>query len=298
MPVVRVPWDSSSFLLYTGGLTVLAATLALLSSLSGDHATAGFAGLSLVVLVVAAVLALAAAAAGREVVAGLLALTAVVALVVFVGALLDWIGWFTDKDAPFAGFHAGDLLVELVAFAASFFALLVFRFPLLVLFGTAAAWFFVTDLISNGGNWSAWVTLLFGLALVLVGLIVSPVYGFWVHVVAGATIGGALLAFWHEGDFRWILLGLSALVFVAIAALLERSSYAVLGTLGLFLAFQHFLQSSDEDSASLPFGLPFGVGEPDRPGWETALWYAAFGLGLMLIGVVLARRRAVPQPSA
>src|SRR5207302_7608261 len=62
------------------------------------------------------------------------------------------------------------------------------------------AWFLVTDLLSNGGTWSTTVTLLFGIGAMLVGLAADRVYGFWVHVVAGLTIGVALLVFWHTTD--------------------------------------------------------------------------------------------------
>src|SRR5438876_7457571 len=41
----------------------------------------------------------------------------------------------------------------------SFVALRIFRFPLLVFIAVAALWFFVTDVLSGGGNWSATVTL-------------------------------------------------------------------------------------------------------------------------------------------
>ena len=67
-----------------------------------------------------------------------------------------------------------------------------------------------------------------------VGVGVDRVYGFWVHVVAGLTIGGALLWFSHSSDTDWVLIGLASLVYVAIASGLGRSSYAVLGAIGLF----------------------------------------------------------------
>src|SRR4051812_14039970 len=207
MTTVRIPWSSSAFLLYVGGLTVFVAASGLLGTLGDDHRAGAFTGLALLVFLVAAVLAVGARAAGRDVVAGLLSLTAVLSFVVTVGALLHWFGWLSGAHSAFGGFHLGKLILELVAVVAPLVALSVFRFPLLVLFATAAAWFFVTDLISGGGTWSTWVTLVFGLTLVVVGLIGGPVYGFWVHVAAGLTAGGALLVFWHHGDVRWILLG-------------------------------------------------------------------------------------------
>lgn len=287
MTPVRTPWSTAAFVMYAGGLTVFISAIALLATLASGHTAAAFTGLALLVFCASAILAAATLQRTRPVVAGLLALTAVLSFVVLVGALLTWAGWLSSKSSSaFGGFHLADLLLELVAVVAPLVALGIFRFPLLVFFATVATWFFVTDLISNGGTWSRWVTLFVGLTLVLVGLVAGSVYGFWVHVVAGLTVGGALLSFWHHGDFRWLLLGASALVFVGIAALLERSSYAVLGVFGLFLAFSHFVESG--------LGVPFvavSFGETSRPAWERALLYTAFGLALMAIGLVIARRR-------
>jgi hypothetical protein len=122
---------------------------------------------------------------GGDLLAGLFALSAVVALAVFVGALEEWAGWLAHTDSPFAGFHLDHFAIELTLLAGAVAARSVFRFPLLVLVSTGAAWFFVTDLLSNGGNWSAIVTLFFGLVAMLVGLGADRVYGFWVQVVAG-----------------------------------------------------------------------------------------------------------------
>ena len=41
MPAVRVPWSSASFLVYLGGLTILVATLTLLSIQADEHGAAG-----------------------------------------------------------------------------------------------------------------------------------------------------------------------------------------------------------------------------------------------------------------
>ena len=82
------------------------------------------------------------------------------------------------------------------------------------------------------------MTLFVGLFLFVMGLAndggdTRP-YGFWVHVVAGLTIGGALLYWWHSSDFQWALIIVVGLVFMAVGAGIRRSSYAVLGTIGLF----------------------------------------------------------------
>src|SRR5205823_8387268 len=133
--------------------------------------------------------------AGRLVTAGLYALSAVAAFVVFFGALLDWFGWLPDinNGSAFGGFRFWLLVVELSIVVASAVALRIFRFPLLVLVVAASAWFFVTDLVSGGGDWSAIVTIAYGLALLAVAMGYdnrgSRIYGFWLHVVAGLPLG-------------------------------------------------------------------------------------------------------------
>jgi hypothetical protein len=188
---VRAPWTSASFLLYAGGLVIFVATLALLATLGSDYGAAAFVGWTALVLAVLMDLAFGARAVGRPLAAGLFALSTVVALAVFVGALEEWAGWLAHTDSPFAGFHVDHFAIELTLVVGAVAARNLFRFPLLVLLAAGSAWFFVTDLLSNGGNWSAVVTLFYGLVAMLVGLGADRIYGFWVQVVAGLTICSA-----------------------------------------------------------------------------------------------------------
>jgi hypothetical protein len=290
---VRVPWTSASFLLYAGGITILLATGALLTSLSNTYGHAAFAGWSALVFAVLAFLAFGARAVRRPLAAGLFALSAVVALAVLVGVLEEWAGWLAHTSGPFAGFHVSHFAIELTLIVGAVVARRMFRFPLLVFIASAATWYFVTDLVSNGGTWSAVVTLFFGIAAMLVGLGADPVYGFWVHVVAGLTIGGALLEFWHSSDTDWILIALASLAYILVGSGLGRSSYTVLAAVGLFLVTTHFVFKW-----FLTFTLSFFGDEPvthDRP-WAAALLYAVYGLALMLFGLWTAWRRGQAEP--
>ena len=183
-----MPWSGASFLAYLGGITILFATGALLGVLASDRGVAGFVLLALVAVAVSLVLAFGALLTGHRVTAGLFALTAVVSVVVF------------------AGFDLARLFLELLALVASAFALAVFRFPLLVLFVAASTYFFVADLISNGGGWTAIVSILIGFvflaAAVGIDLGESSYYGLWLHVGAGLVIGGGLLWFLSRRRFR------------------------------------------------------------------------------------------------
>ena len=274
-------------MLYAGGLTIFVATLTLLGTLGNNYGNAAFVGWSALVLAVVGDLAITFRVVRRPLAAGLFALSAVVALAVFVGALEEWAGWLAHTDSPFAGFHLDHFAIELTLLAGAVAARSVFRFPLLVLVSTGAAWFFVTDLLSNGGNWSAIVTLFFGLVAMLVGLGADRVYGFWVQVVAGLTIGGALLTFWHSSSFDWIMIAIASVLYILLGSGIGRSSYTVLGAFGLFLVTSHFVFKW-----FLPFRISFFSEESEttRP-WAAALSYAVYGLFLMLLGMWIARRR-------
>ena len=294
MAAVRAPWTSASFLLYAGGMAILLSVGALLAVLANDYADAAFIGWAALVFVVLAGLAHALRRAGRQISAGLFALSAVLTFVVLVGAVESWFGWLALTDAPFEGFHLGNLLLALAAVVAALLARKQFRFPLLTLVALVAAWYLVTDALSNGGWWTAVVSLLFGLTLLSIGIGADRVHGFWVHVVAGVTIGGALLYFWHTSDLDWVLVALGSFAYVAIASGLARSSYAVLGAFGLFLVTTHFVLKW-----FVPFAVYF-VGQEEPPKehpWAAALSYAAYGLVLMLLGLRIARRRQPPEPA-
>jgi hypothetical protein len=289
---VRAPWATSSFLLYAGGIAIVLSVIGLLDTTAGHHSKAAFVAWSLLVLVVLDGLAFALLFAKQRLAAGLIVTSGVIALAVFVGALFNWFGWLADTDNAFEGFHVGNMVVVACLIGDAIFSLRVFRFPLLMLLLCGGTWYLVTDILSSGGNWSATVTVAFGVVLMLAGLVADRVYGFWVHVVAGLTIGGGLLYFWHSSDTDWILIALASLVYVVLAAALERSSYAVLAAIGLLLTTSHFVEKwwglvvlpffSDEDT-------------PNNP-WARALAYAVYGALLMVLGTFVARRR-VPPPA-
>jgi hypothetical protein len=200
MTAVRVPWSSASFLAYLGGITILAAILALLALQSGEHDAGGFVFWALLLFIVLALAAEAALILGRFVTGGLLAVSMVASFVILVGAILDWFGWLpnlSDDKAFFTGFHFWLLVVELIAVVAAAVALRRFRFPLLVFVLAVAIWAFVSDLLSNGGGWAAILSIAIGLAFLLAGIAVdegpSRPYGLWLHVAAGLrwAIGSA-----------------------------------------------------------------------------------------------------------
>ena len=313
MKTLRAPWSSAAFLVYLGGLTIFGSIVGLLSVQSSEHGAGGFVLWALLVFAAVGLSAFAFRRRGHFVTAGLLALSSVAAFVVLFGALLDWFGWLPHVDSPgFRGFHFWLLVLELLTAIAAAFALRMFGFPLLVLVIAAAGGYFATDLISNGGDWSAIVTIAVGLILLLVARGLdsgdSQVRAFWVHVVAGLTIGGGLLWFFHDGDLDWFLIGIAGLIYVAVGDRLSRSSWVVLGAWGILQTAAHYADKWSDINAVLffpfyflfPFGISFDgeYGGDARHQWAGPLVFAAAGSVLVGIALLLARRRRTVIPAA
>jgi hypothetical protein len=311
MNPVRIPWSHASFLAYFGGITILVAMLAFLAIEGGEHGAGAFVGWAALVFAVFAALGVLSKRGARFITAGLFALSAVVAFVVFLGALLDSLGWLPDiqHTSAFGGFRFWLLVLELAAVAASAAAVRIFHFPLLVFLVAATAWFFVTDLLSGGGDWSAAVTIAYGIVLLGVALSFdrggSRVYGFWLHVSAGLTIGGGLLWFFHEGDWDWIAITVAALLYIALGDRVLRSSWVVLASWGLLQVTTHFAEKWADVTFLLffPFGFllfPFvsyeEVEQPKHHMWAAPLAYAILGVVLIGIAQLIAvlRRGTIP----
>jgi hypothetical protein len=285
---VRAGWASASFLVYAGALLALGAALSWQGVISDDYSEGGFAGWSVLFFGVALAIAVVMRRRGRPLIAGLFAFVTVGLFAVMVVAWFDWWGWTSD-DEPLHGFHWGNLGVALLTLIAASMAIRAFHFPFLSLIATGVGWYFVTDLLSSGGNWSATVTLLVGFVLFFTGIALdggdSRPYGFWVHVVAGLTIGGAFLYWWHTSDAEWAGIIIVGLIFILVGSAMKRSSYAVLGVVGLAAATGHYVGEET-------FGFD-GVEPPTD--WAAAVGYLCLGLFLVLLGMLLHRRNASPD---
>ena len=287
MEILRPRWSSATFLLYAGGLTVLAAANSAYTYLASQYGDAAFAAWALLMLAV--LLGIAVAKRGRtRITAGLFAVSASVAFTVFVGALWRWFGWLSQPKSLFHGFHLSMLALELLSLWFASGLRRGFRFPLLTLLVYGWSWVFVTDLVSNGGNWSATVTLLFGLALLPAAAAVDGgdrrPYGFWMHVASGLTVGGALVFWWHSGNWHFALLALAGLVFVGVAEVSGRSSWAVLGAVGIAFAGAHFIFEWWRH------GLLFFSAHGEPRGWVPPVGLAILGAVYLALGLGLTRR--------
>lgn len=241
MDVRKPRWDSGSFLLYLGLFTIVGSLTAAYSYLSHYYGDFAFVGWTLLMLAVLLVLALALRKRTPWIAGGVFAYLTVTAWGTFVGALFTWWGWGGEKtSSAFGGWHWVLWALILLVLAATFAALRTWHFPLLVFSICVLVWFLVTDVVSGGGSWSVVVSLLIGIAYFFVGLGVNRVYGFWVQLASGLLVGGSLLYWWHTSTADWWLIFVAGLVYVAIGTAIRRSSWTVLGALGLFAAATHF----------------------------------------------------------
>ena len=289
MPPMKPQWTTASFLLYAGGLTVLGAAVAALSYLAGSYGDAAFAGWAALVFAVLYGKADAWRRRDRWVAAGIFAFASVIAWAVFVGALWSWFGWL-HSSTSFGHFSFARLSLELLVLAAAVNGLRRFRFPFIAAIAVFVGWFFVLDLLTAGGNWSAVVTLLVGLAYLLAGAAAgSHPTAFWLQFAAGALIGGSLVYWWHSTDADWSLISVVAIVYVGISYGTKRSSWAVLAALALLAAGEHFAAKWSHGTVSLSASTVTSVSR----GWAPSLVFAFVGFLLVVLGLA-SRRGAEP----
>jgi hypothetical protein len=285
-------WTSSSFLLYTGGLTVLGGGGAALGYLSGHYGSGAKAGWALLVLVVLYVIAHAFRAAGRQIAAGIFAFAAVIAWAVFLLLLFRWWGW-NGVNGSFHRWSWSRLAFWLLVLASAWDDRRRFGFPFIRLISAVVGWLFVIDLITAGGSFTAAVTLLVGIAYLVWGSVHRTPSSFWLHLVGGLLIGGSILYWAHTGDAEWAAVSVAALIFVLIGYATRRSSWAVLGTIGFFLTTVHYLVGSPTDIAG---AVVSGSSPPHASPWAPALAFGLLGFWLVLLGL-LGRRNHLPAVS-
>lgn len=274
-------WTTQTYLLYAGGLTVLGAALAALGYLSGHYGKGGLTGWAALILVVLYAIAHALKLRGRWIAAGIFAFASVIAWAAFLALAWSWFGWLNGKPS-FSDFSIARLSLELLILVAAADDSRRFKFPLITLVTALVGWFFVIDLLSGGGWWTKVVTLFVGLVYVVAGSAGDRPASFWLHVLAGALIGGVLLSWWHTSNFDWALISAASLVYVGVAYATGRSIWAVYGTIGFLGATLHYL------SATATSGLPTSV--PSISGWAPSVAFAGLGFWFVLLGLV--RRRA------
>jgi hypothetical protein len=286
-------WKTSSFLVYAGGLTVLGGGLAGLGYLSHHSGSGALAGWSLLVLVILYAIAHGLRIGDRPIAAGIFAFASVIAWGVFIALLFTWWGW-NGVSGSFDHWSWSRLALWILILAAAWDDRRRFGFPFIRLVSAVVGWLFVIDLITSGGNFTAAVTLVVGLVYLLAGWVQSEPSTFWLHLVGGALIGGAILYWFHTSDGDFAVVSIFAFLYVLLAYVSKRSSWAAFGVIGFFAATIHYV-----------VGSPTAIGEQaingggsGVSGWSPALAFGLLGFWLVLLGLVGRRFRAAVPPTA
>jgi hypothetical protein len=292
--VLKPRWSSSTFLLYLGAFTILGSMIAAYAYLAAQYGSFAFVGWTLLMLAVLLVMAGGFHRRGAWITGGLFAYLTVAAFGTFVGAVFDWWGWSAGGGTgAFDGWHWSLWLLILLVLTAAGIAHDRTRFPLFVLPISLLIWFFVTDVISGGGSWSAVVTLGFGLLYLGVGVALDRIRGFWVHVASGLLVAGALLYWWRSSTAGWWAMAAVSVVFVFVGMAVRRSSWAVIGALGLWASATYF-------SIKWTIGHPTALIQegPSGRAWIPIVVAAVLGFLYVVLGLIAARRSAPPQTTA
>jgi hypothetical protein len=299
-------WTSATFLVYTGGLTVLLGGLAALGYLSGNYGEGAKAGWALLILVILYGIAHALRVRERPIAAGIFAFTSVIAWGAFIVFLFRWWGW-DGVDASINHWSWSRTLAILLILAAAWYDRRRFNFPFIRLISAVLGWVFIIDLLPAGGNKTAVFTLIVGLAYLLAGTIQNEPSAFWLHLVGGLLIGGSILFWAHTSDGDYAVVAIVAFLFVILAYATKRSSWAVLGTIGFYIATIHYIVGSPTALAEGFFGLGGGESCIATPAgetctstgsvgsvspWSPALAFGLLGFFLVLLGLLGRRRTA------
>jgi len=309
---IKPVWKTSSFLVYVGGLTVLLGGLSALGYLSTQFSGGGArTAWALLILVVLWFLAELLRAAGTWVAAGIFAFATVFAWGYFVGSAWDWFGWLKQSGgSPFGVWSLAHLSLEFLILFAAVVAHARWRFPFIALISTVVFWFLVTDFISNGGWWTYTVSLLIGLVYLLAGTVAGRPSAFWLHFVGGLLIGVPILHWFDSSNFDFAVVLVVSVLYVLIAYGTKRSSWAVFGTIGFFVATIHYAVGTPTALGEIFFGVGGGQTCVATPGGETCTstvggashWSVPLALGLLGLWLVflglLGRRRRVPVDPA
>ena len=316
-------WTTSSFLVYTGGLTVLGGAAAGIAYLAQNFDASARALWSLLFLAIVYWLAIVLRMRERWLAAGILAFVSIILWGVFLYYLFLWWGWdgvtgVTDVTSSFDTWSWSRMLFWILVLSSAWFDRVVFKFPFIRLISAVVFYLFVADLLTSGsGNWFTVVTLFIGFLYLLVGSALGKPSAFWLHLVGGALIGSSLLHWFHTSDFDFALILVFSLAFVLVAYSTKRSSWAFYGTIGFFVATSHYVFGSPAALLGLaviiqnrilaPAGIPSFYNGGAISDWSVALGFGLLGFWLMLLGMLGKRKRrhkhttvvvATPAPPA
>jgi hypothetical protein len=228
----------------------------------------------------------------------------------FVGSAWAWFGWLHSwGSSAFGVWSLAHLSLEFLILLAAVVAHARWRFPFIALISTVVLWFFVTDFISNGGWWTYTVTLFIGLVYLLAGTVAGRPSAFWFHFVGGLLIGAPILHWFDSSNFDFAVVLVVSVLYVLVSYGTKRSSWAVFGSIGFFVATAHYAGSTPTVLGESLIGgggqtcVATSGGETCTStvggvsAWSIPLALGLLGLWLVFLGLLGRRRRAPVDPA-
>jgi hypothetical protein len=289
---VKPIWNSSTFLVYTGGLTVLfGGAIGAIAYLTTQYQGKGsIAAWTLLILVILYAIANVLRLGDRPLAAGIFAFSSVIIWGVLVAVVFSWMHFTRGSFSKSANqWSWSRLIFELLILVVASANLRIFRFPFIKAIIAVVSWVFVIDLINAGRNFTLALTLIVGLAYFLAGAAMNRPSAYWLHFVGGLLVSVPILVWCHTSTFDFAFIAFMALLYVAVGHATRRSIWTFYGTIGFFIVTVHFLVGSPSGIAqNAAFGQP-----PDISAWSFPLGFGLLGFWLVFLGLLGRRRRAM-----
>ena len=205
---------------------------------------------------------------------GLLVTLAVGMMPLMIYGLERWLGWWPQDDpGNYENFHpfinGSWIVMELGTILAGAVALRFVRFPFLTAPVAFALWFLSMDLTPilfhrTNFDWDErrWVSLWFGLAMLVVALVVdvvrrwrAPDYGFWLSLFGLLAFWGALTSMDSHSEWGRLLYGLLNVALMGAGVIVNRRACVLFGALGVNIYLGHLAHEVFKDSLLFPFAL-------------------------------------------
>jgi len=222
--------------------------------------------------------------------AGLCITIAVCMVPLAIYGLQNYLGFWPIDSEKYPGFYTWVegrwIYMEIGTILAGLLALRFYPFPFITAPIFFAAWYFTMDIvpiafgkeISSDGR--CWVSLLFGLALLVMGLLIDKKkkrdYAFWSYLFGAFSFWGGLTGLvWGKGEgglFVYLIINLLMMLFSIV---LRRNVLMVFGAFGIFAYLGHLAYDLFENSILFPFALSF------------------IGLAVIALGILYQKKKSV-----
>lgn len=158
------------------------------------------------------------------------------------------------------------IYMELGTIIAGILALYIYPFPFITAPIFYAIWFLSMDIapfiLGADLSWDdrAWISLFFGLAVILVGLFTDikkkEDFAFWGYLFGTLSFWGGLNALvWSKGNIALFVYVIINLIMMVLSIILKRKVLMVFGAVGLFAYLSYLAFDLFADSALLPFAM-------------------------------------------